>query len=265
MDRKDYVAANRAAWEEVAPLHRSQNQERLVEAFRQPGHNWFGEIETAMFASLGVAGKDVAQLCCNNGRELLSVKNMDAARCVGFDQAEGFVAQARELAAAGAIDCSFVCGDVHAIPADYDAAFDLVFITIGVLPWMPDLGAFMAVPARLLRPGGQFLVYEEHPIVQMVSPGKPDDPVVWESSYFRAEPFVSSDGLDYYDGGYYEAKPSYSFLHKLSDIFTACLDQGLAIEHFQERPEHISNTYYNVEKQGPRLPMSFTLVTRKAG
>ncbi|MGF1610314.1 MAG: class I SAM-dependent methyltransferase [Kiloniellales bacterium] len=264
MKREDYVAANRAAWEEVAPLHRSQNQARLLEAFRRPGHSWFGEIETAVLNEIGVAGKAMAQLCCNNGRELLSVKNMGAGRCVGFEQAEGFIAQARELAAAGGIDCDFVCGDVHAIPAEYDGAFDLVFITIGVLSWMPDLGAFMAVPARLLAPGGQFLIYEEHPIVQMIAPGKADDPVVWESSYFREAPFVDSDGLDYYGHGAYEAKPNYCFLHKLSDIVTACLDSGLAIEHFVERPEHISNTYYNVETQGPRLPMSYTLIARKA-
>ena len=263
MDRKDYVAANRAAWNEAAPLHRGQNQERLLAAFREPGYSCLDGVETAILEEIGIAGKDAAQLCCNNGREILSVKNLGAGRCVGFDQAEGFIAQARELAAAGGIDCTFVCGDVYAIPADYDAAFDLVTVTIGVLAWMPDLDSFMAVPARLLRPGGRLFVYEQHPILGMHEPGKADDPVRWDYSYFNGEPFVDRDGLDYYGGGSYESEPLYSFHHKLSDILMACLENGLALHYIEERPDHISNTFWNVEKQGPRLPMSFVLVARK--
>ena len=99
LKRKDITSANREAWEEAAPLHRAQNMERQLAAFREPGYSCLDEIETARLRALPVAGKDVAQLCCNNGRELLSVKNLGAGRCVGFDGAEGFLGQARELAA----------------------------------------------------------------------------------------------------------------------------------------------------------------------
>lgn len=50
---------------------------------------------------------------CNNGRELLSIKNKGAGYCVGFDIAEGFIDQARQLAKAGDIDCEFVQSDVE--------------------------------------------------------------------------------------------------------------------------------------------------------
>lgn len=263
MDRKDYVAANRAAWNEAAPLHRRQNQERLLVAFREPGYSCLDDIETGILEEIGVAGKDVAQLCCNNGREILSVKNLGARRCVGFDQAEGFIEQARELAATGDIDCAFVRSDVYAIPADYDAAFDLVTITVGVLGWMPDLEAFMAVPARLLRPGGHLFIHETHPILGMIEPGKAKEPARWDYSYFKDDPFVDHDGLDYYGGGAYPSQPLYSFHHKTSDILMSCLRNGLALEHFEELPDHICNTFWNVEKQGPRLPMSYVLVVRK--
>ncbi len=96
MKRKNFTDANREAWDEAAPLHRGQNMESLLAAFRTPGYSCLDEIETERIQALGVAGKDVAQLCCNNGRELLSVKNMGAARCVGFDGAKGFIEQARE-------------------------------------------------------------------------------------------------------------------------------------------------------------------------
>jgi len=263
MKRKDITSANREAWDEAAPLHRAQNMERLTAAFREPGYSCLDEVETARLRALGVAGKDVAQLCCNNGRELLSVKNLGAAACVGFDGAEGFVAQARELAAAGGLACDFVCIDVYEIPADYDAGFDLVTVTIGVLGWMPDLPGFLGVAARLLRPGGALFVYEQHPILDMIEPGKADEPVSWDYSYFRREPFVECDGLDYYGGGSYQSKPLTSFHHRLSEVIMAGLACDLSVEHIEEHPDHISNSWYNVEHQGPELPMSYTLVLRK--
>src|SRR3546814_7266987 len=48
---------------------------------------------------LDVHGKRVLQLCCNNGRELLSVLRMGAAKGVGVDLAAGNLAQGRRMAA----------------------------------------------------------------------------------------------------------------------------------------------------------------------
>ena len=265
MKRNDITSANREAWDEAAPLHRAQNMERLTAAFGEPGYSCLDQVETARLRALGVAGKDVAQLCCNNGRELLSVKNLGAAACVGFDGAEGFVAQARELAAAGGLACDFVCTDVYEIPADYDGGFDLVTVTIGVLGWMPELPDFLAVAARLLRPGGALFIYEQHPILDMIEPGKADQPVSWDASYFRREPFVDCDGLDYYGGGSYQSKPLTWFHHRLSEVVMAGLACGLSVEHIEELPGHISNCWHNVERQGPELPMSYSLVLRKPG
>ena len=263
MKTKDITNANRAAWDEAAPLHRSQNMEHLKAAFSEPGYSCLDKVETAVLLALDVGGKDVAQLCCNNGRELLSVKNIGAGRCVGFDGAAGFIDQARELAVAGGIDCTFVCTDIYDIDPAHNGMFDLVTVTIGVLSWMPDLAGFFDVADRMLRPGGAMFIYEQHPILEMVEPGKPEDPIVWEFSYFRREPIIDSDGLDYYGGGTYKSKPLYSYVHKISDVITAGIKVGFAVEHFQERPEHISNTWYNVEQHEPQLPMSFTLVFRK--
>lgn len=263
MDAKQITDANRAAWDEAAPLHRSQNFERLLAEFSKPGHSCLNEIETGILQSLGVAGKDVAHLCCNNGQELLSVKNLGAGTCVGFDGAEGFIEQARELAAAGNIDAEFVCTDIYEIDRQFDASFDIITITIGVLSWMPDLGAFFDVAGRMLRPDGAFFIYEQHPILEMYYVGKAGDPVDFEMSYFKTDAYVDNEGLDYYGGGTYDAKPLYSFIHKMSDIIMAGVDRGMSVEHFEERPEHISNTWYNVEAHEHRMPMSYTLVFRK--
>ncbi|MBY8976889.1 class I SAM-dependent methyltransferase [Rhodobacteraceae bacterium NNCM2] len=262
-DRAAITTANLAAWDEAAPIHRAQNHARLVEAFRLPGHSVLDEVETALLTRLGVAGKDVAQVCCNNGREILSVKNMGARRVVGFDGSRAFIEQARELGEAGGIEAEFVCTDIYDIDPAHAGAFDLVTITIGVISWMPDLPRFFEVVAGLIRPGGALFIYEQHPVVEMFRTGAADTPVEFELSYFSKEPYVETGGLDYYGGDSYESKPLTSFLHTMSDIIMAGIGAGLAVEDFREYPTHISNAWWNVEAADLGVPMSYTLVLRK--
>ena len=102
-------------------------------------------------------------------------------------------------------------------------------------------------------------------ILEMLKPGAAGEPIEWELSYFRKEPYVSTDGLDYYGGTDYDARPVTSFTHPMSAIVMAGLGSGFTVEHFEEFPHHISNTWWNVEHAGIGLPMCYTLVLRKAG
>src|SRR3546814_2111525 len=83
MEAQDYIEANRQSWDEAAPVHAEQKLADLLAGFAKPGYSCLDEIETAILEKIGVEGKAVAQLCCNNGREVLSVVNMGAARGVG--------------------------------------------------------------------------------------------------------------------------------------------------------------------------------------
>ncbi len=260
---RQFTAANREAWEQAADIHRSHNQARLIESYSKPGFTDLDEVETHRLNALGIAGKDVAQVCCNNGRELLSVKNMGAARCVGFDGSQGFVDQGRELAEAGGLDVEFVCTDIYDIDDEYASSFDVVTITIGVLSWMPDINGLFAVIATLIRPGGALFIYEQHPVLEMIEPAEAGAPIVWELSYFNKEPYIDTDGMDYWTGVKYDAKPATSFSHTMAEIIMAGIENGLAVEHFEEFPHHISNTWWNVEQSAIGLPMCYTLVLRK--
>ncbi len=265
-DRDDYTAANRAAWEASAPYHEEGAEfAGLLEGFAKPGFSCLDAVLTERLMALEVAGKDVAQICCNNGREILSVKSLAAGRCVGFDQSGAFLAQGRRLAEAGGITCDFVAGDVYKIPATYDGAFDIVLITIGVFGWMPELGAFFDVVTRLLKPGGALLVYEEHPIMNMFEPGAAD-PLKPVNSYFKAEPFEDTGAIVYDGTQDLPGETQYWFVHKLSDIMTACLERGLAIKHVREYPHNISSAEFEIyDGQDAQLPLSYILVARKGG
>ncbi len=265
MGTREITEANREAWNEAAPRHAAQNQERFVESFRDPNFTLLNDVETDRLNDIDVRGKDVAQICSNNGRELLCVKRMGAARCVGFDGAQGFVEQARELNQAAGTDVEFVCTNIYEIDPEYHNCFDVVTITIGVLSWMPDLPAFFEVLIKIMRPGAALFIYEQHPFLEMMEVGGPDDPAGFELSYFTKEPYVETTGLDYWGGEVYDAKPASSFSHTMSDVIMSGVRNGMAVEHFEEFPDHISNAWYNVEKQIDGFPMSYTLVLRKQG
>ncbi len=80
MKRSDYTEANRRAWNETAELHGKSQLPRLLESFRDPSFSTLDTIEREVFEAIGLGGKRVAQLSCNNGRELLSVVRFGAAK-----------------------------------------------------------------------------------------------------------------------------------------------------------------------------------------
>jgi SAM-dependent methyltransferase len=265
-NREEYTEANRRVWDQSAPVHRASGTfQTLLDGFGVPGYSCLDATETERLQTIGVAGSRIAQLCCNNGREILSIKNLGAADCVGFDQSSEFLAQARELAAAGPIACRFVETSVYDIPHEFDGAFDVVVITIGVFGWMPDLGAFFDVIARLLRPGGHLFVHEQHPITNMFEPGNAD-PYALAESYFKAEPFVENEIIVYEQRDAAQGETSYWFVHTLGDLITACLERDLALVHFAESPVNISSDQFDVyAHQAAQLPLSYTLTAKKAG
>ena len=266
LQRDDYTAASRDAWNDSARHHREgADWKKLTTGFAQPGYSCLDAVETALLGEFGVAGLDVAQICCNNARELLSVRNMGAARCVGFDQSGEFLQQGRELAALAGQEIELVCSDIYKIGPEFDGAFDRVLITIGVFGWMPDLKTFMDLPARLLKPGGCMVVHEEHPVVNMFDPvhERPFEPVL---DYFRPEP-LKEEGAIVYDGGSHETEAAHFwFFHTLGDVMTAALHSGLSLERFDEYPDNISTVEYDIyQERENTMPMSYTMVWRKPG
>lgn len=261
MQDKDYIEANRQAWNEVAPVHARHNTERLLTNIRDPNVSRIDDLERTFFAHVDVRGKAVTQLCCNNGIELIEVKKLGAGRCVGFDIAAGFIEQARQLCQASGLECEFVCVE---IPSDFDAAFDIVYLTIGALCWIPDLEALFEIINRLLKPSGYVFIYDLHPFLNIFEVDDPEGVLpTAQLTYFDKGPHPDTHGLDYYGKTDYGASVNYWYAHKLSDVIGGCLRHGLAIERFEEHPHDISMVFKHFEKLPIQLPLCYTLVAMK--
>lgn len=264
-ERSRFTAANRDAWDEAAAVHAELNQAALLERFAEPGYCSLDEHCVERLRGIGVAGKSVAQVCCNNGRDLISVRNMGAGRCVGFDASERFLEQARELAhAAGHDDVEFIATDAYDIPRHHDDTHDLVMTTIGVVCWMPDLPTFFRVLAGLTKAGGHLFMEETHPVLAMYEDGRDGEPSRPAFSYFRREPWVESDGLDYFTGARRASKTRYEFPHTLAEIVMSAIDAGFVLRHFAELDYDISGFCADLEHAGAKPPMGMTMVWHKA-
>ncbi|SYZ72153.1 conserved hypothetical protein [Candidatus Zixiibacteriota bacterium] len=263
MDLKKYTEANRIAWNEAMPYHQKAKDGKFFKAFQTPGYSCLDEIVTEKLREIGLVGKDVAHLGCNDGRETLSLKNLGAGKCIGFDISDIAIEEARRLADTARVPCGFVRSDIYEIPQIYNNSFDLIFITIGFLPWLPDLNRFFKIVHQLLRKGGTLLIYDSHPFLNMFDPHKQEKPFTMTDSYFRKEPWVENQSLDYYSNTPYEASTHYDFPFTLSDILNGLISNHFEIIRFNEYDHDISLCYEYLQKAGSMMPLSYILIAGK--
>jgi SAM-dependent methyltransferase len=261
----DYVTLAHDAWNEAAPIHWRVTS-ALLDEIKDPERRDIHQIQIDELQRLGLEGKRLAHLNCNNGRELITMARLGARQSVGFDISEGFVAQADQLAKAAGVDCQFVCTDIYKIGPQFHDQFDLVVITAGALAFMPDLVAYFSIARQMLHPGGKLTIYETHPVTRMFLKDRDrrDKPVELVQSYFAKEPLRHETGLDYQGGTTYEAKPIYYFQHKLADIITACLDAGFVVDKFGEYDRDPSQARKSLEALSATPPLSYILTCKLA-
>ena len=264
---KTYTESNRIAWNEVMPRHQQAAKAKWDQAFSQLGYACIDRSEQDALTRIGIVGKDVAHLCCNNGVELLSLKNLGANRCVGFDISDEAIKEAMERAARSHIACRFVRLDVYEIGGEYAGQFDLVYITAGCVGWMPDLTRFFKQAAALLRPCGRVFIHEIHPVSEMLPFDSSEHAGQLKiiEPYCKHEPYIECGGLDYVGQSQYASTASnYWFAHTLSDIMMSLIRNGVAIEYFSEHAEDISAGHRLLEQANAGIPLSYLLIGKKA-
>ena len=259
--------------------YRKTNKEAWEEAFTNRKENWgddnyirlkkehlpflnpdvVKEVERMDFT-----GKSVAQFCCNNGRELLSIMQLGPASGTGFDIAENIIQQAKDTATKANIPCDFVACDILEIGEKYYNQFDFIFFTIGAITWIQDLGELFDVVFKCLKPSGKMMIHDFHPFMNMLPlPG--DDKFDANHlnqiafSYYRSEPWIENSGMGYMTPEY-NSKTFTSYSHTVSKIMNALIQSGLAIQKFDEFDYDVglSEVY-----DGLGYPLSFILLAQK--
>ena len=262
---------NRAHWDALAAAHGQDayyDTEALVE-----GADSLHEAEAAgVREAVGaVAGLDVLHLQCHIGFDTISLARRGA-RVVGVDFSPGSLEKARALARRCDVDVEFVEADAANLPPELHNRFDLVYATIGVIPWIADVGAWMRSAAAALRGGGRLLLVEIHPLYDMIGSL---DPLELDFPYAYDGPRAYDEAGSYAGPGLQVASTeAISYGHSLGEVVMGAIAAGLRIERLDEHLESdfdprgdvlapADDGRYRLGVGGELLPVLFTLVALK--
>jgi 2-polyprenyl-3-methyl-5-hydroxy-6-metoxy-1,4-benzoquinol methylase len=266
-DREDWVALNRAAWDERVPLH-------VASDFYDTAAFLAGRSSLRPFEidEVGpVAGKSLVHLQCHFGQDTLSWARLGAT-VTGLDFSPAAIDAARSLADRAGLVGEFVVANVYdAVGALGGRQFDVVYTGFGALVWLPDIVEWARVVAALVKPGGFLYLGEMHPFTDTFA----DDTLTAVHDYF-----TKPGGSRYDEAGTYAdwdaattANVTYEWTHPLGSVASALLGAGLRLEllHeydftlFQRWPfleRHDDGTYW-LPAGMPRLPLIYTLRASK--
>jgi SAM-dependent methyltransferase len=271
----EYLRVNRENWNERATLH-ARTKFYDLDGFVAATRTGLHPTEPAEMGA--VQGKSLVQLQCHLGIETLAWARLGATRVVGLDFSDTALEHARSLAQRCGLEdrAQFVLADVHdAANALRDhAPFDLVYVSVGALLWLPSVRRWAEICASLLSAGGTLYVREAHPMTLTLSEANGE--LIVKSPYFeREEPSRWNDERDYADPDARLTHPvSYEWNRGIGEIVQALIDAGFAIERLHEHRDaewqafsHMTRNEHGLyelpENQRDNLPLTFSLRARK--
>jgi len=154
---------NRRAWDEI---HRKRAEALAGErGLPSPVRNALADLK----------GKRVLDLQCGTGEATAELAELGAV-VTGVDSSGGALETARERWPS----ILWVQADPQELPSELRRGrFDLVYAGLGSLLQLTDLDQWMREIAAALGPGGELLLFEEHPVALCV-----DGLMHWRESYF---------------------------------------------------------------------------------
>ena len=266
---REWRSVNRALWNEMAALHPSTDLYDLAGVI--DGRDDLRPWEDDELGS--VDGLDLVHLQCHIGTDTVGWARRGA-NVVGLDFSATALQVAGELSVACGLDIDWVEADVYdAAAALGGSLFDVVYTGIGALDWLPDLHQWARVVHSLLRPGGVLYVVELHPMwVALVTDGQTICQPAINAPFTRWD---EHDRTSYADPNQrLEHTASYERLHAISDIISAVLAAGLAIELFHEHDVTPAPTpwlhqeddrLYHFHADAIPFPLCYSLRARRPG
>jgi len=275
----EHLVANRASWDARTPVHLASQFYDVDGWLRDRPGPRAREVE----ALSDVTDRSLVHLQCHIGLDTLQFARAGA-QVVGLDFSPAAIDAARALAHTSGLEdrAEFVCADVHdAVDALDGRTFDIVYVSLGALCWLPSVDRWAEQAAALVARGGLLYLHDAHPLSWALD----DDELRVGHTYFEErEPFVDDAGQTYTDGVTEPIPRSYEWNHGIGEIVSAVLAHGLRIEVLAEHdwtvfarfPWLVEDPAEPQQTDGPRverrwtsppgaarLPLTFTVVARR--
>ncbi len=187
----------------------------------------------------------------------------------GIDLSDKSIEAAKELAVKANADTNFICCDIYDLPNHLNQQFDIVFTSYGTIGWLPDLDKWAAIVSHFLKPGGQFVFVEFHPVVWMFDDNF--DKVGY--SYFNSGAIVETETGTYADRNAFINQTYVGWNHGMSEVLNSLIKNGLEInslDEFDYSPynvfrgtEEVSPKKYRIKHLDDKIPMVYSIKATK--
>ena len=260
----NYIEINRDSWNAKVE-HHLKSDFYFVDEFVN-GRTSLNSIELDLLGD--ISGKEILHLQCHFGQDSIALARLGA-KVTAMDLSDKAIEAARELNGKCWTDVEFIISDIYDLPDVLDKKFDLVFTTYGVIGWLPDLSKWAKVISHFLKPRGEFIFVEFHPVIWMFD----DDFTHIKYNYFNEKAIVEN-----YEGTYADKSANISqqyvmWNHSTSEVLNSLLSENMEIKIFNEYDwspypcfqhiEKIEERKYRIPQFGNKVPHVFSVVAQK--
>jgi len=264
MTEPDYIEINRQSWNKRTAVH--VHSDFYDQAGFLKGNTSLNDIEMDLLGD--VKGKSILHLQCHFGQDTLSLARLGA-EVTGVDLSDQAIDFARQTAQEIDVHADFICCDLYDLPNHLDMQFDVVFTSYGTIGWLPDLEKWAQIVSGFLKPGGQFVFVEFHPVVWMFD----DNFEKVAYNYFNTGPILETETGTYADQTSNVVLDYIMWNHSMGDVINGLIQSGLelkCLEEFDYSPYNcfkktveIGPKKFRIEHLDSKIPMVYALKASK--
>ena len=260
----NYIEINRKSWNNRVETHLKSEFYDLDNFMK--GKSSLNSIELELLGDLN--GKSILHLQCHFGQDTISLGRLGA-NVTGVDLSDQAIASAIKIAKEANSSATFICCDIYDLPKHLDRQFDIVFTSYGTIGWLPDIDKWAKIVSQFLKPDGQFVFVEFHPVVWMFD----DNFEQIGYRYFNSGAILESENGTYADKTANITQEYVMWNHGLGEVINSLIKNGLEINHFKEYDYSPYNCFkktiefepkkYRIEHLEDKIPMVFSINAKK--
>ena len=261
---ENYIEINKASWNNRTDAHLKSEFYDLKGFLK--GKTSLNDIELNLLGD--VKGKTILHLQCHFGQDTISLSRLGA-EVTGVDLSNKAIESAKQIAKDTQSNATFICCDIYDLPNHLEQQFDIVYTSYGTIGWLPDLDKWAKIISKFLKPKGQFVFVEFHPVVWIFD----DNFEKIAYNYFNSGAIIETESGTYADKTADITQEYVVWNHSLSEVVNSLIKNGLqikALEEFDYSPYNCFNKTiefepgkYRIEHLENKIPMVYSLLAQK--
>lgn len=260
----NYLKINKQSWNNRTEVHLKSEFYELENFLK--GKNSLNDIELNLLGD--ITGKSVLHLQCHFGQDSISLSRLGA-NVTGIDLSDKAIESANQIAKKTHSNTKFICCDIYDLPNYLNEKFDIVFTSYGTIGWLPDLDRWAKIISHFLKPNGQFVFVEFHPVVWIFD----DNFEKIDYRYFNSGAIVETNNGTYADKTADLIVYDICWNHGISEVLNSLIKNGLEIKLMDEfdyppyncfnKTEEFEPQKYRIAHLENNIPMVYSIIANK--